>query len=340
MRYADAPELMTASWYVTRTLIIRFGFIGIAVFAVTNGILHSSCVPVLGYALLEIASHIGLWGIKLAKILKDMGRIIYGLSHEMSEAPAEAVAVFGMILMVLVGASWVMGCAASRLGAVHSASLLGAVPAASRLGAVAVVGAQAGAGNERALIASSMGCLENRIGCLESLSVEPGLNLVPKSWQQDDQALQSALSIKRRGMPVKLRPQAKLAPTYLTHIYAQQCTAVEYFVALLNHRGLHRNPPAQEARLLAATIDDAVFVDKLDVFNSASIERLARRLYSIEFVVRTVLSTDNIEAHDIWQIADQYDITAQEGSSFRVARADKEVRKRMARQASQKKVLG
>ena len=76
------------------------------------------------------------------------------------------------------------------------------------------------------------------------------------------------------------------------------------------------------------------------MFNSASIERLARRLYSIEFVARTVLSTDNIEAHDIWQIADQYDITAQEGSSFRVARADKEVRKRMARQASQKKVLG
>ena len=272
MRYADAPELMTAFWYVTRTFIIRFGFIGIAVFAVTNGIVRSSCVPVLGYALLEIASHIGLWGIKLAKILKDMGRIIYGLSHEMSEAPAEAVAVFGMILMVLVGASWIMGSAASRLGA------------------VAVVGAQAGAGSESPLIASSIGCLENRIGCLESLSVEPGLNLVPKSWQQDDQALQSALSIKRRGMPVKLRPQAKLAPTYLTHIYAQQCTAVEYFVALLNHRGLHRNPPAQEARLLAATIDDAVFVDKLDVFNSASIERLARRLYSIEFVLRTVLS--------------------------------------------------
>ena len=69
MRYADAPELMTASWYVTRTLIIRFGFIGIAVFAVTNGILHSSCVPVLGYALLEIASSIGLWWTKFANIL-------------------------------------------------------------------------------------------------------------------------------------------------------------------------------------------------------------------------------------------------------------------------------
>ena len=153
-----------------------------------------------------------------------------------------------------------MSCAASRLGAVHSASLLGAVPAASRLGAVAVVGAQAGAGSESPLIASSIGCLENRIGCLESLSVEPGMSLAPKSWQQGDQALKSALSIQRRGMPVKLRPQAKLAPTYLPHIYAQQCTAVEYFVALLNHRGLHRNPPAQEVRRLAATIDDAVFV--------------------------------------------------------------------------------
>ena len=106
MRYADAPELMAAFWCVTRTFIIRFGFIGIAVFAVTNGILHSSCVPVLGYALLEIASRIGLWGITFAKILKDMGRIIYALSHEISEAPGEAVAVFGMILMALVG-SWV-----------------------------------------------------------------------------------------------------------------------------------------------------------------------------------------------------------------------------------------
>ena len=325
MRHADAPELMTAFWYVTRTFIIRSGFIGTAVFAVTNGILHSSWVPALGYALQETASRVGLWGIKFAKILKDMGRIIYGLSHEISEAPAEAVAGLGVVLLILFVASWV-SAAGSRRGANRQPE-----------GAAASL---QGAGSESALIVASPECLENRIGCLESLSVETGLNLVPKPWQQDDQALQSALSIKRRGMSVKLRPQAKLAPTYLTHIYAQQCTAVGYFVALLNHRGLHRNPLDQEARLLAGTIDDAVFIDKLDVFNSASIERLARRLYSIEFVLRKVLSTDDLEAHDIWQIADQYDITAQEGSSFRVARADKEVRKRVARLASLKKLLG
>jgi len=59
--------------------------------------LLGSCI---GFLLSDM--RIGLWGIKFAKILKDMGKISYGLAHEISEAPAETVTGIGVILVVLV----------------------------------------------------------------------------------------------------------------------------------------------------------------------------------------------------------------------------------------------
>ena len=159
--------------------------------------------------------------------------------------------------------------------------------------------------------------------------------------QQDQRVFQSTQSIEKRDMPTPQRRQAQVAPSYLLHIYSHKCTASDYFNVILHYHGIYRNPLGREARLLAGAIDDAVFIDAIDVLRSTTIERIARRLYFIELALGKMRCPEDLETHPIWKVADLYDIIGVEDSDsgFRVAHADKEVRQRIARIASQKKLL-
>ena len=78
---------------------------------------------------------------------------------------------------------------------------------------------------------------------------------------------------ERRGIP--------FAPLYVTFIYSQNKRAVDYFYTYFNDRGLLEKPLYKEVRRLAGMLDDALYLDNADVRNSAAMERLCRRLYSV-----------------------------------------------------------
>ena len=157
---------------------------------------------------------------------------------------------------------------------------------------------------------------------------------------QEPLAILTDLELRRRNivhMPQGV--ETKVAPPYLTHIYSKNGQAAEYFADFFTARRLSSTPLAQEAGCLAGVLDDALYTDGIDLFSSAAIERIARRLYSLELGLKDVRSASDLDTKANWQLADQYDLTFLEHQRFSVERADSEVRKRLARKAALKKCL-
>ena len=133
---------------------------------------------------------------------------------------------------------------------------------------------------------------------------------------------------------------SQVAPVYVTHIYSTNHMAVDYFAAFFHSRRLYGKPLEKESRCLAGILDDALYIDGIDLFNSAAIERVARRLYSIEVALQAVTSPADLDTKACWNVADQYDLTFLEDQRFRMERADQEVLKRLKRKVAWKQCLG
>ena len=127
------------------------------------------------------------------------------------------------------------------------------------------------------------------------------------------------------------RSRTQIAPHYLPHIYASAPSAKAYFVEFFASRGLSGERVANDSCCLASCIDDAVFVDRTDVFRSAAVERVARRLYALDVVLHdfspeeelTPLKLEHIERYELSIWGDE--------TSFRIPAVDNEVLRRLRR---------
>ena len=125
--------------------------------------------------------------------------------------------------------------------------------------------------------------------------------------------------------------RTQIAPHYLPHIYASAPSAKAYFVEFFASRGLSGERVANDSCCLASCIDDAVFVDRTDVFRSVAVERVARRLYALDVVLHdfspeeelTPVKLEHIERYELSIWGDE--------TSFRIPAVDNEVLRRMRR---------
>ena len=127
--------------------------------------------------------------------------------------------------------------------------------------------------------------------------------------------------------------KTRMAPTYLVGLYNQKRTLVDYFESFFNTRGLQKTPLCTDTVRIASTIDNLLFDDSIDLFNSTAVERLCRRLYGVEIAIKDVTNQNNLSKAD-WTMADELDLNNVEGSGFAPENALEEVRKRLERKAN------
>ena len=124
-----------------------------------------------------------------------------------------------------------------------------------------------------------------------------------------------------------------MAPTYLVWLYNQNKTLVLYFENFFSHRGLQKTHLYNDTMRIASTIDNLLFDDSIDLFNSTAVERLCRRLYGVEIAIKDVTNQNNLSKAD-WTMSDELDLNNVEGNGFAPEHALEEVRKRMERKAN------
>ena len=124
-----------------------------------------------------------------------------------------------------------------------------------------------------------------------------------------------------------------MAPTYLVWLYNQKKTLVDYFENFFVTRGLQKTQLCTDTVRIASTIDNLLFDDSIDLFNSTAVERLCRRLYGVEIAIKDVTNQNNLSKAD-WTMSDELDLNNVEGNGFAPENALEEVRKRMERKAN------
>ena len=88
-----------------------------------------------------------------------------------------------------------------------------------------------------------------------------------------------------------------------------------------------------ETMRIASSIDNLLFDDTIDLFNSTAVERLCRRLYRVEIALKDVTNQNHLSKVDR-SISDELDLNNVEGSGCAPEHALEEVRKRMERRAN------
>ena len=127
--------------------------------------------------------------------------------------------------------------------------------------------------------------------------------------------------------------KTRMAPTYLFWLYNQKKTLVDYFENFFVTRGLQKTQLCTDTLRIASTIDNLLFDDSIDLFNSTAVERLCRRLYGVEIAVKDLSNQNNLSKAD-WTMSDELDLNNVEGNGFAPEHALEEVRKRMERRAN------
>ena len=162
---------------------------------------------------------------------------------------------------------------------------------------------------------------------IDSLSrLEQSREVSPPSTSRRVGFAQHAVGARRVA-----RSRTQIAPHYLPHIYASAPSAKAYFVEFFASRGLSGERVANDSCCLASCIDDAVFVDRIDVFRSVAVERVARRLYALDVVLHdfspeeelTPVKLEHIERYELSIWGDE--------TSFRIPAVDNEVLRRLRR---------
>ena len=127
--------------------------------------------------------------------------------------------------------------------------------------------------------------------------------------------------------------KTRMAPSYLIWLYNQKKTLVDYFESFFMSRGLQKTQLCTDTVRIASSIDNLLFDDSIDLFNSTAVERLCRRLYGVEIAIKDVTNQNNLSKAD-WTMADELDLNNVEGSGFAPENALEEVRKRLERKAN------
>ena len=103
-------------------------------------------------------------------------------------------------------------------------------------------------------------------------------------------------------------------------------------------RGLLKTALYGECSRLASTIDNLVYNDSCEVFNSVGVERMCRRLYDCELALKDVTSSNTMNKA-AWALADELDLNTVEGVGYQPTSALEEVDKRLQRKANTYKWL-
>ena len=103
-------------------------------------------------------------------------------------------------------------------------------------------------------------------------------------------------------------------------------------------RGLLKTALYGECSRLASTIDNLVYNDSCEVFNSVGVERMCRRLYGCELALKEVTSSNTLNKAE-WALADELDLNTVEGVGYQPTSALEEVDKRLQRKANTHKWL-
>ena len=157
-------------------------------------------------------------------------------------------------------------------------SALRADCAAVAPGAVVEAGARSADSSSHLAIRRMFAQIERLTDRLSRL--EQSREVSPPSTGRRAVVAQHAVSARRSP-----RARSQIAPHYLPHIYSSASSAKAYFTQFFASRGLSGEHVANDSCRLASCIDDAVFVDRTDVFRSAAVERFARRLYALDVVL-------------------------------------------------------
>ena len=127
--------------------------------------------------------------------------------------------------------------------------------------------------------------------------------------------------------------KTRVAPTYLVWLYNQNKTLVLYFENFFCQKGLAKTQLYTDTMRIASSIDNLLFDDTIDLFNSTAVERLCRRLYGVEIALKDVSNQNQLSRAD-WSISDELDLNNVEGNGFAPEHALEEVRKRLERRAN------
>ena len=133
--------------------------------------------------------------------------------------------------------------------------------------------------------------------------------------------------------------KTRIAPSYLVWLYNQEKTLTAFFEKFFVARSLVKSNLYNEAMRLSSTIDNLLFDDSIDLFNSTAVERLCRRLYGIETALKEVTGKNDLTTKADWSVADELDINNVEGSGYIPEAAIEEVRKRLERRANVQKYV-
>ena len=126
---------------------------------------------------------------------------------------------------------------------------------------------------------------------------------------------------------------ARLAPTYLHHVYLAERQASRYYETMFASKNILSTPLFKEVQRLATTLDDLMLSDGVDCMNSTGVERLCRRLFGIEFALAEVSSKSDL-AEASWKMAAELDMTLIEEEGFVPDGVLEEGRKRLERKAN------
>ena len=124
--------------------------------------------------------------------------------------------------------------------------------------------------------------------------------------------------------------KTRIAPTYLVWLYDQNKTLILYFENFFSQKGIVKTQLYSDSMRIA--IDNLLFDDTTDLFNSIAVERLCRRLYGVEIALKDVTNQNSLNKAGR-SISDEL-VNNVEGNGFAPEQVLEEVRKRLERRAN------
>lgn len=168
------------------------------------------------------------------------------------------------------------------------------------------------------------------------------LRELKESQKQAEARIQDPLVLlkKQELKPINMLGAIKtrIAPTYLTYAYHKDRSLAHYFESYFSQRGILKTALYGECSRLASTIDNLVYNDSCEVFNSVGVERMCRRLYGCELALKEVTSQNTMSKAE-WALADELDLNTVEGVGYQPTSALEEVDKRLQRKSNTLKWL-
>ena len=168
------------------------------------------------------------------------------------------------------------------------------------------------------------------------------LRELKESQEQAESRIQDPLVLLKQQQlkPINMLGAIKtrIAPTYLTYAYHKNRSLSLYFESYFSQRSLLKTALYGECSRLASTIDNLVYNDSCEVFNSVGVERMCRRLYGCELALKDVTSQNTLSKAE-WALADELDLNTVEGIGYQPTSALEEVDKRLQRRSNTLKWL-